>query len=410
MKLKPLLVFCLAAAASIGAPAASHASETAPAADESRSAAYDKDLCSIIESHHTYEYIKQTPQPKGLPPFELEFVMAMRNQMTRPELCRHLQPALAKLLNPGKASVLAKLTSSEAYRKREGKGLVSSRITSGGMVLYTQAEMAELRRLDANPAIVEWRALQPQLEKEVKQAITSWNTEYAAAVSLKLVDEMARIEAELAAAREKKDRSKRTITFKQIGLPSFDQLIYVMGNNLIKMFNAFSRFENELDVSGFNNLVSPERLVTQEDLRHAGEVMDQADAAVVHLMESLDTALKERESGLSSLNMNSQDRFRKIIESKMTGGYTFFVDFGEGMRGVMEQQRKLLVFLGEHQGKYKVADGKFVFQSEEDLATLRSIGANIDRSREALNTLINAQERREKEDRSKARAKLRNEL
>ena len=389
---RPLALVLLALSAA-SAPAGAQTGDAA-AASGAVSAAYAKDLRTIMEGMRTFENVSSVkPNSAALPQGDREFDVAFRRQMTREDVYRHLQPAFARVLSAKRAADVAQLMSSPVVRKREARAMVAPNNVSYGSSYFTAAEAAELRRIDFSPAMVEWRALQPKLGADVYKAMTTWAIQFGDQMAERARNVLRKVSADLAAARE--PGQARTITVGRVGLPYLDQIVWAVGSSLIRINNAARRFEDELAHLGFADVLKPEYLASRVSLAHSRNVVEGAEIALEALLKDVNGAVKDREDAMHAVEFSNKDEYVKSINRSLGNAYAFYVDFGEANRRVLDQYRRALAFFEERQQKIQFKDGNLTFSSDADMVMAREIFSNVELAKAKLRSVVEEQTKRE---------------
>ena len=371
-------------------PAAHAQPEAAPAATAELAPAYSKDLREVIDVLRSYEWLIGAPTNAAtLSAADREFDAAFRRQVTQDETWRRLVPVYARFLTPGQAAELARLMRTPGFRKREARAQLS-----GGGVIYpgtflTPAEMAELRRVDAMPAIIAFRAAQKKIRADVNEALTRWARQFDERMADQAHEVLRKVDADLAAARAAGEG--RTIKIGRVSLAYMDKVVWISGSAVIKMSNAYNKFEDELKYYGFEDILKPEYLASKVSLAHSLSVVDQVEASLEKLLKNIDLAIKERDEALRAVDSPRMSNYLKRVESTTGNSYTYMIEFGEAYRRMLDERRRLLGFIGERQSKVKYEDGKLLFAEDADLATAREIFAKLDLANADLNALVDRQ-------------------
>lgn len=324
-----------------------------------------------------------------------EFDTAFRRQTTEEEAYRRLMPAFAAGITPRQAGDLARMMRSPAWRKREQK-LAS--LNGGSIYLSTfmsPAEIAETRRIDATPAMADYLATRKRRQELIQEAMNRWALQFNGELDVKISDALRKVKSDLAAARE--SRTGATITIGRVGVGYADKLVWIAGDSLIKMDNAYNRFEDALTGLGFSDIMKPEYLASKVSLAHSRTVVDQAEGALEVLLKDVDQTIKEREEALRKITYPSQAAMLRHIEKGTSEAYTYMVTFGEGYRHLLDDQRRVLAFVAERDRKLKYEDGKLLFASAKDLAMANELFDKLEATRLELNALIDGQIKKEEE-------------
>jgi hypothetical protein len=324
-----------------------------------------------------------------------EFDLAFRRQMSEEEVYRRLTPGYAALINPKQAAELARLTRAPAWRKREQRLHELNGASVYLSTFMTPGEIAETRRIDAAPAMLALRANEKKLHQTVQDAMDRWSRQFDQELNVRMVDVQRKVKSDMAANRE--SGSGGTITIGRVGVPYADKYAYITGSGIIKIDNAYNRFENRLKNLGFSDILKSEYLASKVSLAHSRTVVEQADAALTTLLNDVDLAIKEREEALSKLELPRQGESQRKIDSATGGAYGYMVDFGEGYRRLLDDHRRLLAFIAERSAKVFYEDGKLMFSTDQDLALARELFDKLDSSRADLVALVDRQIKKEED-------------
>lgn len=396
MNLKRPLAAALAAWMTTTAPVWAQTGAAAPApaaAGAPLSAAYAKDLRAIIDALRIFEFLTAAnAEPASLSAPERDLMLAFRGQLTRADCYAHIEPVMANALTPARAAELAKLMGLPVFRKREARALAAPGARAG-LGDYSDAEVAELRRIDALPAMLEWRAMQPKLKLAVHQAFSDWTARYGEQMVEKAMDVLRRLSADMAAARAAGRMDG--VTVGRVGVRFWDQFASLIATSGIRISAASLRLDRELGALGFNDLLEPENLASKARIAHAREVLERAEAALETMLNDVNGAIRDREDGLRSIEFPRKGEYLKSFDREIGQLYAFFVDFGEASRRVLDQYRRVLAFIDERQEGVRLQDGKLVFATDADLAMAREIFSHIGAAAAELQRVVEAQRKRE---------------
>jgi hypothetical protein len=388
MRFTPLMA--AAAMALLAALPPLHA-ETDPASAAASAAelspAYVKDLRELLEALRTYEWLAAPPSNAGsLTAADREFDTAFRRQVTLEETYRRLVPVYARFITPKQAAELAKAARSPAFRKREARGQAAGGATVYPSNFLKPAEMAELRRIDAMPAVIALRGMQKKIHVEVNDALGRWARQFDDGLADKAEQVLNKVSADLAAAREAGEG--RTITIGRVSVPYMDKVVWISGSAIIKMSNAYRKFGNELKYYGFEDILKPEYLGSKVSLAHSRSVVEQVEASLEKLLKDIDQAIKERDEALRGVESPRMSNYLKKVEAATGGSYAYMIDFGEAYRRMLDEHRRVLSFISERQSKVHYEDGKLLFADDADLAMAREIYAKLDQASADLRALV----------------------
>lgn len=387
MKLKKLtcaLLFALAAAA----PATVLAAETTIAGpgSENQDFSHSRDLRAIIDAEYLFEFLtKASPAPPK--DFEQEFMAAFRAQATREELMRRLVPALGKEIPPILAAQLERQINNPVYRKRALRNLdkMGSLDVGNFTTFFTDRELQTLRRIDAHPAMAQYRVLQPKLQATIREVIGRWSTDYAAQLNGKAADAIEQVEKDLIAAREANDG--RTIKIRSIGFTAWDHVINAYGQFAIKFANAFAQQEAAMLKLNYPEFLRPTYLADKQHAEQASSVIDQAETILELTVSQLNAAVKEREQTIAKSSMVKSPLLKKQHEEGIGGLYTYVGDFSEAIRLQLAQHRQVAAFMQAQNGNFAVQDGRLSFATEEARLQAVELFGKLDEARQRLQKL-----------------------
>lgn len=368
------------------APTATNTAELSPA--------YAKDLRELLEALRSYEWLIAPPSNAATQTAaDREFDTAFRRQVTPDETYRRLVPVYARFISPKQAAELARVARVPAFRKREARGQAA-----GGATIYlnsflTPAEMAELRRIDAMPAVVALRAIQKKIHVDLNAALGRWGRQFDDGLGDKADAVLNKVSADLAAASEA--GQGRTITIGRVSVPYIDKVLWISGSAMIKTSNAYRKFANELKHVGFDDILKPEYLGSKVTLAHSRSVVEQVEASLENLLKDIDQAIKERDEALRGVETPRMSSYLKKVEEGTGGSYAYMVEFGESYRRMLDEHRRLLAFVSERQSKVHYEDGKLLFSDDADLAMARDIFAKLDLASADLRALVARQLQKE---------------
>ncbi len=375
------------------APAHAQQEAASPATAE-LAPAYAKDLRDLLEAVRSYEWLSGPPAPGATATAaDREFDSAFRRQITAEETYRRLAPVYARFIPPRQAAELARLTRTPGFRKREARGQ-----QAGGGLIYpstflTPAELAELHRVDATPAIVALRANQKKIHAEVNEAVGRWAHQFDERMADQAHDVLRKVDADLAAARAAGEG--RTIKIGHVAIPYMDKVVWISGSSIIKMSNAYNKFEDELKYVGFADILKAEYLGSRVSLAHSRGVLDQVEVSLEKLLKEIDQIIKERDEALRGVETPRMSNYLKKIETATGGSYGYMVEFGEAYRHMLDEKRRLINFVGERQSKVHYEDGSLLFSDDADLVTVREIFAKLEQARLEVNAVIDRQLKKE---------------
>lgn len=394
MKLTHLSALAAFALATMAMPL--HAEpEPAPAASEDAvSARHAQDLRDVMVAIRIFKSLQREPSNWAtMTAPDREFSSALRRQMSEDEAYRRLTPGYAALINAKQAADLARATRSPAWRKREQRLQELNGASVYLNTFMTAAEIAETRRIDAMPAMLAMQANRKNLHRKNQEVMDRWARQFDDELQAKLVNVLRKVKSDLAANREA--RIGGVVTIGRVGVPYADKYAYIAGSAMIKMENAYNRFEDTLKNMGFEDILKSEYLASKLSLAHSRTVVEEAEAALETLLKNVDLAIKEREEEMRKLELPHQAESARKLESATGNAYGYMVDFGEGYRRLLDDHRRLLAFVAERSGKVQYEDGKLMFSSDADLALARELSGKLDATRAELNALIERQIKKE---------------
>ncbi|WP_211232037.1 hypothetical protein [Pseudoduganella violaceinigra] len=273
-------------------------------------------------------------------------------------MIRRLTPSLARIIHPQLAAQLAKLVNSPAFRARE------SRAATGSFGSPSSAEAAELRRIDADPAMAEFRRLRPAMTTAVSNTVRQWSMEFGAQLNASAWALIDKLEDDLRTAPES---SYRSVEIGSVGFEPLDQVIRSIGKSIIRFNKAFKRQEKEMKAAHYDEYFIAKNLANTQYLANAERVIDQAEWILENTLTELNAAIKEREEGIAKSSMSSQPEFRAKNDNTTAMLYSFAGDYGEAVRRMTTQHRKVVAFMQTHLFNVTVKDDKLIFSDENDL-------------------------------------------
>ncbi|MES2019419.1 MAG: hypothetical protein V4484_23255 [Pseudomonadota bacterium] len=368
--------------------------DPAPAAAAELAPAHARDVRELMEILRTHEWLIGPPIADAtLSAADREFDSAFRRQITPDETYRRLAPVYARFLNARQSADLLKLVRTSGFRKRE----LRAQQAGGGLIypgtFLSPAEMTELRRVDAAPAVLNLRAMQKKLRAETGDEIKRWARQFDERMNDKARDVLRKVDADLDAARAAGDA--RTITIGRVGLPYMDKVVWISGSAMIKMSNAYRHFDGELKYLGFQDILKPDYLGSKLSLAHSRSVVEQVEAALEKLLKDTDQTIKERDAALREVESPRMSNYLKSVEAGTGDSYGYMVEFGEAYRRMLDEYRRLLNFVAAHQADVQYQDGKLLFANDADLATARDIFARIEQAGADLQALVERQTKKD---------------
>ncbi|NRR34076.1 hypothetical protein HSX11_28260 [Oxalobacteraceae bacterium] len=368
----------------------------APPAGNVFESSYERDLRSIMDNAQLLVHMK-TPLPgtpaKSKP--EREFEAAFMQLLTRETMYLHLQPAFAKVFDAQQTAAIARLSANPVFIKRERLAVGMPGRVSYGSSLFTDSEAAELRRIDASPAMAIWRAGQARLKAEVFQAMKTWAGQFANDTAVRAMKAIYQVQLDLAATRETdKDRK---IVIGRVGLSYLDQMIWASGSSQIKIFNAHRRFNQDMERFGLFDALLPARVVSRSGLALSRTALERTEQSLETMQKEVRMALKEREEGMRAIEFPGHGEFQKHLEKGLASAYGFYVDFDEANRRAIDQYRHALSFFEERQEHVQFKDGRLIFDNDADLAMMRDIMGNVQAAAKDLQRIVSEQEAREED-------------
>jgi hypothetical protein len=394
---KPLAAILLALASSTcawaqvaeGEPAVASVAATGELAP-----AYASDLREIMEATLAYRYLSGTRNLdlNKLPAADREFELVFRRQIKPEDLLRQLQPAYARVFTAAQAHQLAQLMRAPAFRKREQLSYDMPGVSGIAFAAYfTAAEKAEISRIVAMPIMATYTAQQSKLGAEVREVLRAMAKQYGRQVAARAMVALRKVDADLKAAHAAGNGV--TIKIDQVGLAYMDKMVWVIGSSMIKVDNAHRRFENGLKRLAFDDVLKPSVLVSQTGRAHSREVVESAETLLDALLVDADAAFKEREEGLRAIDFIHKEEYVKQINQALGNAYGFMIDYGEATRHVLDEYRHVLAFCDERNGKLHVENERLLFEGDADLQAARQVFRQVDAARDALNRLIDEQNR-----------------
>jgi hypothetical protein len=357
---------------------------------------YVSDLREIIDATLVYRYISSA---RGLdltkvPAADREFELAFRRQMTQEELTRQLVPAYARVFAPAQARQLAQAMHAPVFRKREQlafdlPGAAPALIGAS----FTAAERAELVRLSSAPVWVTWKAQQAKLGEAVREVTRNMGAQYGRQISARALAALRKVDADLKAANAAGNGV--TIKIDRVGLSYMDKIVWTVGSSMIRLNNAYGRFDRALERSGFVDVLKPTALADKAGRAHSREVVENAETLLNALMAEADAAFKEREEGLRAIDFVHKEEYMKHLNQSLGGIYGFMIDYGEANRRVLDEYRRTLAFCDEREGKLHLQDGRLMFENDADLQAARQVFGQVDAARDALRRMVDAQNQRD---------------
>jgi hypothetical protein len=394
MKLTRLSAVVAFALATLAMPLHAEPEPASAISVDAVSARHAQDLRELMVGIRVFKSLQREPSNwAAMRAPDREFSNAWRRQMTEEEAYRRLTPGYAAVFSAKQAAELARLTRSPAWRKREQRLQELNGASVYLNTFMTPAEIAETRRIDAMPAMQALRANQKNLHQKNQEMVDRWSRQFDDELQIKLTNVLRKVKSDLAANREA--RTGGTITIGRVGVPWADKYAYVAGGAIIKMENAYNRFEDALKGLGFEDILKSEYLASKVSLAHSRTVVEEAEAALETLLKDVDLAIKEREEELRKLELPQQAESSRKIESGTGSAYGYMVDFGEGYRRLLDDHRRLLAFVAERSGKVQYEDGKLMFSSDADLALVRELSSKLEATRVELIALVERQTKKE---------------
>ena len=364
-----------------------HAEQTSTASVEAVSARHAQDLRELMVALRVFKNLQREPSnwaSIGAP--DREFDQAFRRHMTEDEAYRRLTPGYAALINARQAAELARLTRSPAWRKREQR---LQELNGASVYLHTfmtPAEIAEARRIEAAPAMLAMRANQKSLHQKNQEMANRWSAQFDDQLQLNLTNVLRKVKSDMAANREA--RVAGVITIGRVGVGYADRYAYVAGGALIKLENAYNRFNDTLKNLGFDDILKSEYLASKVSLAHSRTVVEEAEVALATLLKNADLAIKERDEEMRKLALPKQAESTRKIASGTSESYSYMVNFGAAYRRLLDDHRRLLAFVAERSGKVQYEDGKLLFAGDADLAQVRELFAKLEATRAELIALV----------------------
>ncbi|MFP5390249.1 MAG: hypothetical protein ACLGI6_01700 [Gammaproteobacteria bacterium] len=140
---------------------------TAPALAQDLSAtmpsvAHQSDLRELLVACNVYQWIA-TPGGTGVD-------QALRRQLTPEQVYSRVIPIYARWIGAPEAAQLAALSRSPVFRKREQRVLAAQGAAVPASSFLSQAEIAQLNRIDASPAMRALRAARPAINHDINDA------------------------------------------------------------------------------------------------------------------------------------------------------------------------------------------------------------------------------------------------
>jgi hypothetical protein len=369
---------------------------------DAASARHAQDLRELMVAVRIFKYLQREPTNWAtMTAPDHEFSNAFRRQVTEEEAYRRLTPGYAALISAKQAAELARLTRSPAWRKREQRLQELNGASVYLSTFMTPAEIAETRRIDSMPAMLALQASRKNLHQKNQEMINRWTRQFDDELHVQLVNVLRKVKSDMAANREA--RIGGTVTIGRVGVPYADKYAYIAGSAIIKMENAYNRFDDTLKNLGFADILKSEYLASKLSLAHSRTVVEEAEAALETLLKNVDLAIKEREEEMRKLALPQQAESSRTIEGATGIAYGYMVDFGEGYRRLLDDHRRLLAFVAERSGKVKYDDGKLLFSSDADLALARDLFNKLDATRAELIALVERQTKKEIDDERRQR-------
>jgi hypothetical protein len=362
------------------------------------------DVREFLEAAHMYEWSTMLSKKEGQPASLIEFQRVFMRHATPEETYRRMVPVFARQLTPQQWAELAKASRSPAFRKRESAALSRASLLTTVPMYYTAAELEELRRIDALPAMKAYRAMEPKINVDLTAMWKAWGAEFSRTQILHALDAIQKVEIDLATARTA--GGGKTIAIGHSELSYLDNYIRVISESLIRISNAYLKFNNELKRVGLKDVLKPEHLMSKVALQHSIAAVEQVDVALDALLREIDAIHSEREAGLNSLDFPAKEQFLKEVNASLAGSYDFTLRMGEANRKVVDQYRRILAFMQDRQGAYDLQDGKISFKSDDDMRVAHDLYAGLSEASQDLNRLIDEQIKKEDMARQAQRAEI----
>lgn len=372
------LVLALGAAGP--AAAAANARPAGAATAAAASPAHAAHLREIIDGIALYEVFRGQQLPPGASAYERQFAQQFLRQASEEELVRRLTPALAGIVNPRLAAQVARLVASPAVRQRELRILAGA---AGGYA--TNAEVAELRRIDADPAMKEFQRLKPALKTAISHAIARWSEDFGSELNARAGAVLDKLETDM---REARDKPFRQVEIGSVGFEPLDQVVRSVGKCKMRFAKAFDRQGKELKQTRYDEYFMAKKLANSQHLVNAYGAIDRAEWILENTLIELNAAIKEREEGLARSSFANQPKFRAQLDEGTAQLYTFAGDYGEAARGLTAQHRKVVAFMQTHLFNVSVKDDKLAFSDEEDLRQATEVFDQLVRARTRLDEVV----------------------
>jgi hypothetical protein len=374
-----LICALLLATASLPAADARAADTPGVAASATVSPAHAAHLRAIIDGIALYEIMRRQQLPAALDGYDRQFAQLFLRQTSEDELARRLVPSFAKTISPPLAAQVAKLVSAPAVRQRE------LRNTAGSAPQLSKTQLEELIRIEANPAMKEFRRLQPALHASVKRVVSTWSEEFGTQLHARAWGVLEKLDEDLRAAR---NAQLRQVEIGKVGFEPLDQLVRAVGKCTLRFAKAFEAQGKELQNTRYDEYFQAERLANSQHLVNAYEAIDRAEWILENTLKELNAAIREREEGIAQSAFANQPGFRGKFDDATARMYTFAGDYGEAARRLTAQHRKVVAFMQTHLFNVTVKDGKLLFSDEDDLRQASEIFEQLTQARARLDEVI----------------------
>ncbi|WP_028101911.1 hypothetical protein [Pseudoduganella violaceinigra] len=324
------------------------------------------------------------------------------SHVPKQELIAKLVPQAMKIVSPELAANMLKIVREPAYGKRARIQLAAMGGAGGESGTLSAEEQKTLVRIDAEPAALKFRKLEPRLEQLVRSAVIAARSELELKLASEALAALAKMQSEIPAA----GASGRPAAIHTIGFEPWDQFIRASGNCNNRIALAFHRYNKDLAELKYFELVKSVSVVGRQNYQEAAGLIDKAEDALATALTALDAAIREREREVRASAFARFPLFRSQQDGVTAGLYTFAGDLGESYRNMFSAQRRLLAYLEQHKEQARIEGGKLVFEDDALVAEVNELLKRVTETAREVDAVVDRQAERDEAAMTRARANL----
>ena len=334
----------------LAAPAAATPAPKAPAAGSS----YTADIGAFLESMHWYERgIKASPRPSD--PFEREFRDAFLASLTPAQFYAKATPVFSRYINAKQAATL------------------------GAMARKKPVPLGQQQA-----ALQAFWAMDKQAGPELGRIFAELSTAYSNQMQARMVAEVRRAVADLAAHRG----TAYTVKLNRIGLPLLDRLAALSVNNLIHQMNASDAMDRSCQSAGIETALQAQRLLAQDGIAAARRTFDTCQQALEAMEKSNEQAFNQLHQDILALKLPENAGMAGQLDKQARAFYDFSLKYGELSRQLLEAQRRMVSLVEARRATIHLEGDTMLFESNEDVVEANRASDEMTALAKALNDLV----------------------